>query len=290
MNLEYIDSLYKTIFNEQIGTFILFSKVLAGLIIVITTSHDLFKSFSKTGQIFTDKEFDGFSPYKLGRALFLLLLISISTEILSLFDTIMVDIETIALSDIDERRSDITISHLPPLESVIDDVSGAVSDFKGDGNWVKKMWLAITKVARALNPLTWIGGSLAYALEFVLMIVDVFIYPFFLTKRYFLLGLIKLFFPLMIALSIFDKLQDYIINILKMYARVFLAIIPMIFCIYVVDMLRFNIQEILNTSTGGNATMAVAGPLVSIVSIVVSVLLKVRLFKESFTVMEKIIP
>lgn len=288
MNLQYLDSVFKQVYGGGLSPFITYSKALGALILVVVLGFNLYRSFSRTGQIFTERESDGFSPYELLRGLGLILMVIFSTQILDLFDNIMVDIETIALGSISNASESLTIDHFPTYEDMMGSVKDAYSSIKEDN--LANIGKNLLKIVNYLNPMTWIGGSLAWVLEYVLMLVDIFVYPFFLTKRYFIMGIIKMMFPLLIAVSIFDKTRDYVTQVLKYYARVYLAIIPMIFASYAIDLLHFNMNSILETNTYAVGVMTVAAPLVRVASVIVAVLLKIRLFKDSFTIMEKLIP
>jgi len=288
MTLEYLDSIYKQIFSQGYSGFIIYAKALATIIIIIQLSLNLYRSFSRTGQIFTERESDGFSPYELLRGLGLILLIIFSTQVLDLFDSIMVDIETVALSSISDMKESFHLSFVPDAQDLKDALVGVTNDAKEDNT--TGILKNILRIVNYFNPLTWIGGAMSWALNFILSIVDMFVYPFFLSKRYFILGIIKLFFPLIIAFSIFEKFRDFTTQILKLYARTFLAIIPMIFASFFIDYLYVSINDIMWDSVGSAAAMTVAGPLIQMVAIIVAVVLKISLFKQSFTLMDKIIP
>ena len=104
------------------------------------------------------------------------------------------------------------------------------------------------------------------------------------------MGIIKMMFPLLIALSIFDVTRDYVIQALKYYARIYLAIIPMIFSSYAINLLHFNMLEILETDTYGVAVMSVAGGLVRVAALLFAAILKLKLYNESFNIMDRLIP
>ena len=95
-----------------------------------------------------------------------------------------------------------------------------------------------------MNPSSWTGGAYTHITQFLLKILDFLIYPVFLAERYFFMGLIKIFVPLMIALSIFDKTKDYIYNVFKMYARYYLVIIPYAFVVVFANTL-FDIMTVI---------------------------------------------
>lgn len=277
MTLQFLDSVYKNIFNMELAYFVYFSKFLGGTILTVMLMKRLFKSFSKHGKVFSTEE-DGFSPSELLRGLGLIFLVGISTEILSLFDSILVNIETIAFNAVQSTQDLIDTGELPlDLPPHNEDTNTRILRY-------------VMKIAEYLNPMNWITGSMALILQGLFYLIDIFIYPFFLAKRYFIMGIIKLFVPIMIALSIFDKTRDYIYNIFKLYARYFIAIVPMMFVTVMCNLIHSSILEMISHNVWGQATMMVQGGTIRIIAILFVIALKVSLFRESFKLAEKLIP
>jgi hypothetical protein len=124
----------------------------------------------------------------------------------------------------------------------------------------------------------------------MLKILDFLIYPVFLAERYFFMGLIKIFVPLMIALSIFDKTKDYIYNVFKMYARYYLVIIPYAFVVVFANTL-FDTMTVLITpvSSIDPANMAISGGLMVVLALILVIIIKIKLFKVSMPFMKELI-
>ena len=112
----------------------------------------------------------------------------------------------------------------------------------------------------------------------------------FLAERYFFMGLIKIFVPLMIALSIFDKTKDYIYNVFKMYARYYLVIIPYAFVVVFANTL-FDTMTVLITPVSAidPSSMAISGGLMVILALILVIVIKIKLFKVSMPFMKELI-
>src|SRR5664280_2088110 len=96
MGLEYLDKVYKSMFAGGLGYLVIVSKSIGAFILVLTLWKGFFRSFSKTGKVFSEGD-EGFSPYNLFRMLGLLLLVGFSTQILDVFDSACAMVESEAL-------------------------------------------------------------------------------------------------------------------------------------------------------------------------------------------------
>jgi hypothetical protein len=277
MGLEYLDKVYKTMFAGELGYLIIVSKSIGIFILVISLWKSFFKSFSKTGKVFSEGD-DGFSPYTLFRMLALLLLVGFSTQVLDFFDSVCAMLEGEALKGFKDKTDLFTVSAptvVPPPanESAIDGVLRKIGE-----------------VANMMNPSSWTGGTYTHITQFMLKIVDFLIYPVFLAERYFFMGLIKLFVPLMIALSIFDKTKDYIYNVFKMYARYYLVIIPYAFVVVFANTLFDTMTVIMMpVSSAGPGSMAVSAGLLVVLSLILVIVIKIKLFKMSMPFLKELI-
>ena len=277
MGLEYLDKVYKTMFAGDLGYLVIVSKSIGAFILVFSLWKSFFRSFSKTGKVFSEGD-EGFSPYTLFRMLGLLLLVGFSTQILDVFDSACAMVEGEALKGFNNKPdlfsvSAPTVTPPPANESAIDGV-------------LRKMG----EVVNMLNPTSWTGGAYTHVTQFLLKILDFLIYPVFLAERYFFMGLIKIFVPLMIALSIFDKTKDYIYNVFKMYARYYLVIIPYAFVVVFANTL-FDTMTVLITpvSAVGPGSMAISGGLMVILALILVIIIKIKLFKMSMPFLKELI-
>jgi hypothetical protein len=277
MGLEYLDKVYKSMFAGDLGYLVIISKSIGAFILVLALWKSFFKSFSKNGKVFSEGD-EGFSPYTLFRMLGLLLLVGFSTQILDVFDSACTMVESEALKGFNHKPDMFTVSSFPVTpppanESAIDGVLRKIGD-----------------VVNMMNPSSWTGGAYTHITQFMLKILDFLIYPVFLAERYFFMGLIKIFVPLMIALSIFDKTKDYIYNVFKMYARYYLVIIPYAFVVVFANTL-FDTMTVLiaPVSSLDPANMAISGGLMVVLALTLVIVIKIKLFKVSMPFMKELI-
>ena len=277
MGLEYLDKVYKAMFAGGLGYLVIVSKSIGAFILVLSLWKGFFRSFSKTGKVFSEGD-EGFSPYTLFRMLGLLLLVGFSTQILDVFDSACAMVESEALKGFNNKPDMFTVSSFPVTpppanESAIDGVLRKIGE-----------------VVNMMNPSSWTGGAYTHITQFMLKILDFLIYPVFLAERYFFMGLIKIFVPLMIALSIFDKTKDYIYNVFKMYARYYLVIIPYAFVVVFANTL-FDTMTVLiaPVSSIDPANMAISGGLMVVLALILVIVIKIKLFKVSMLFMKELI-
>ena len=277
MGLEYLDKVYKSMFAGDLGYLVIVSKSIGAFILVLTLWKCFFRSFSKSGKVFSEGD-EGFSPYTLFRMLGLLLLVGFSTQILDVFDSACAMVESEALKGFNNKPDMFTVSSFPVTpppanESAIDGVLRKIGE-----------------VVNMMNPSSWTGGAYTQITQFMLKILDFLIYPVFLAERYFFMGLIKIFVPLMIALSIFDKTKDYIYNVFKMYARYYLVIIPYAFVVVFANTL-FDTMTVLiaPVSSLDPANMAISGGLMVVLALILVIVIKIKLFKVSMPFMKELI-
>ena len=277
MGLEYLDKVYKAMFAGDLGYLVIVSKSIGAFILVLSLWKSFFKSFSKTGKVFSEGE-EGFSPYTLFRMLGLLLLVGFSTQVLDVFDSACAMVEGEALKGFNNKPDLFSVSAPnvtppPANESAIDGVLRKIGE-----------------VVNMMNPTSWTGGTYTHITHFLLKILDFLIYPVFLAERYFFMGLIKIFVPLMIALSIFDKTKDYIYNVFKIYARYYLVIIPYAFVVGFANTL-FDTMTVLITpvSAIGPGSMAISGGLMVILALILVIVIKIKLFKMSMPFLKELI-
>jgi len=276
MGLEYLDKVYKAMFAGDLGYLVIVSKSIGAFILVLALWKSFFKSFSKNGKVFSEGD-EGFSPYTLFRMLGLLLLVGFSTQILDVFDSACAMVESEALKGFNNKPDLFTVSSFPVTpppanESAIDGVLRKIGE-----------------VVNMMNPSSWTGGAYSHITQFLLKILDFLIYPVFLAERYFFMGLIKIFVPLMIALSIFDKTKDYIYNVFKMYARYYLVIIPYAFVVVFANTLFDTMTVIMPVASIDPGTMAISGGLMIILALILVIVIKIKLFKVSMPFMKELI-
>lgn len=276
MGLEYLDKVYKAMFAGELNYLVIVSKSIGAFILVLSLWKSFFKSFSKNGKVFSVGD-EGFSPYTLFRMLGLLLLVGFSTQILDVFDSACAMVESEALKGFNNKPDLFTVSSFP------------VSPPPANESAIDGVLRKIGEVVNMMNPSSWTGGAYSHITQFLLKILDFLIYPAFLAERYFFMGLIKIFIPLMIALSIFDKTKDYIYNVFKMYARYYLVIIPYAFVVVFANTLFDTMTVIMPVSSVGPGSMAISGGLMVILALILVIIIKIKLFKVSMPFMKELI-
>jgi len=276
MGLEYLDKVYKAMFEGNLGYLVIVSKSIGAFILVLSLWKSFFKSFSKNGKVFTEGD-DGFSPYTLFRMLGLLLLVGFSTQILDVFDSACALVESEALKGFNNKPDLFLVSSIP------------VTPPPGNESAIDGVLRKIGEVVNMMNPSSWTGGAYSHVTQFLLKILDFLIYPVFLAERYFFMGLIKIFIPLMIALSIFDKTKDYIYNVFKMYARYYLVIIPYAFVVVFANTLFDIMTVIMPIPTIDPSSMAISGGLMVILALILVIVIKIKLFKVSMPFLKELI-
>ena len=124
----------------------------------------------------------------------------------------------------------------------------------------------------------------AFILGIFLWIMDLFIYPLFLAERYFLLGLMQAFFPLVISMAVFEKFREMGYRFFKLYAAVYM-IVPAFFLVNVFVNLLY---EEINTNFWGNllvtgAESGVFAPIIQLGSVGFIVFLKFKLYRRAIS-------
>jgi len=275
--------IYNEVFeNIQLNFMVNASKAIGGIIVIVMLSKMVFKSYSENGKVFainTDSE-SGLSPYKLLRMLFLLLMIGFSTQILELADGIMGSIESEAYVNIKEMPDKIQEVYQTEREFNIQNL----------GFW-DKILNQMNEIIKVINPLNWFGMGTSGFVYIILTIIEMIRYPLFLMQRFFVMGLIKIFFPLMIAFSLFDKTKDYVFEIMKVYLRTYLVIIPWIFVNMFGNTMVNGIMGKLSSNVSGvtSSVMAVSEGMIWAVLMIMLIFFKFKAYNKSREFMKDII-
>ena len=212
----------------------------------------------------------GLTPTELIKNFAVVLVVIFSTEVLDAFDTILVAIEG-------QYRG--TAPALLPLgiqEIEVEEDLGLL-DATAKAMGLLYEWLA--------TPFLGIR-TLAWAFGLLLWVLDLFIYPLFLAERYFLLGIMQAFFPLVISMAVFERFREMGYRFFKLYAAVYM-IVPAFFLVNVfVNELHTEITDNfwpnLFGTDFGNELFA---PVIELAGIGFILLLKFKLYKRatSFT-------
>ena len=188
IGLEYMDAIFTTIKASAFSQYTIAGmKTLAILFFLI----NILKKYNE-GVANKDGYTWGLSPGELAKNFAIVILVIFSTQVLGVFDGILVAIEG-------QYRS--TAPALLPLQ--LQDV-----DIEQDVGALDILTKAFSLLYDALVTPLYFLKVIAFILGLFLWMLDLFIYPIFLAERYFLLGIMQAFFPLVISLAVFEKFRD----------------------------------------------------------------------------------
>ena len=275
MNLELINRVFHDLFDDQLSLFVYAAKFIGVLLFMFTVGKKLFQNFSTKGVSF-DKSKEGLSPYDIIRALVLLAVIISITEILTLFDNILLVIENLGVSEYKDELSPMALYNVP-LE---DPDTGSTT--------IDLVLKYLRKINENLNPVSFaIKGT-----YIILWLVDIILFVVFIAQRFFFMGIIKLFAPIIIGLSILPEYRELSYNLGKVYIRNFLVIIPYLLVFVFANKIHDALVAAGNEIGGGAGTvgMVIGGQLaVRTVALLAAVVIKAMLLKKSSDFMKQLI-
>lgn len=266
IGLEYVDAVFQTIKGSDFASYtIVGMKTLAVLFFLI----NILKKYYEGGANRSGLTW-GLTPTDLIKNFAVVLVVIFSTEVLDAFDSILVAIEG-------QYRG--TAPALLPLQMQQIEIEEEVGLFDAA---TKAMGLLYEWLA---TPFLGIR-TLAYAMGMILWILDLFIYPLFLAERYFLLGVMQAFFPLVISMAVFEKFRDMGYRFFKLYASVYM-IVPAFFLVnvFVNELYREVTENFWPNLFGTDFGNEFFAPLIELAGVGFIVLLKFKLYKRatSFT-------
>ncbi|ASO07451.1 MULTISPECIES: hypothetical protein [Arenibacter] len=264
IGLEYVDTVYQTIMNSGFSrTTITGMKALAVLLFLI----NIIKKYNE-GVANNEGYSWGLTPGELAKNFAVVVVAIFSTQVLSAFDSILVAIET-------QFRD--TAPALLPLQLQDMDIEQDVGAIDAAKKALALLYEALVTPLFGLKILSFIIGL-------ILWLLDLFIYPLFLAQRFFLLGIMQAFFPLVISLAVFEKFRSMAYNFFKLYAGVYM-LVPAFFLVNVFinnfyTEVNLNFWSNLFGTDWGSQTFA---PVIQLGSIGFIVLLKFTLYRRAIT-------
>ncbi len=266
IGLEYVDAVFTTIKDSDFASFtIVGMKVLAVLFFLI----NILKKYYEGGASQQGSTW-GLTPTDLIKNFAVVLVVIFSTEVLDAFDAILVAIEG-------QYRG--TAPALLPLgiqEIEVEEDLGLL-DATAKAMGLLYEWLA--------TPFLGIR-TLAWAFGLLLWVLDLFIYPLFLAERYFLLGIMQAFFPLVISMAVFEKFREMGYRFFKLYAAVYM-IVPAFFLVnvFVNELYREITDNFWPSLFGTDFGSELFAPVIELAGVGFILLLKFKLYKRatSFT-------
>tara|TARA_B100000929_G_scaffold218545_1_gene175182 strand:+ start:2233 stop:3075 length:843 start_codon:yes stop_codon:yes gene_type:complete len=266
IGLEYVDTVFQTIQNSSFSQYTIAGmKTLAVLFFLINILKKYNEGVTDQGSYTW-----GLSPAELIKNFAVVLLVIFSTQVLGFFDGILVAIEV-------QYRG--TAPALLPLQ--MQDIP-----IEEEVNIIKAAQAAMALLYEALVTPLFGFKIFAFVVSTILWILDLFIYPLFLAERFFLLGIMQAFFPLVISLAVFEKFRSLAYNFFKLYAAVYM-LVPAFFLVNVfVNALYTEINTNFWTNLfGTDVGSGFFAPVVQLGSVGFIVFLKFKLYRRatSFT-------
>ncbi|AUS06265.1 hypothetical protein [Pseudotamlana carrageenivorans] len=269
IGLEYVDAVFTTIKNSDFSQYTITGmKTLAILFFLI----NILKKYNEG--IATNAGFTwGLTPSELAKNFAVVILVIFSTQVLNVFDALLVAVET-------QYRD--TAPALLPLQMLELDLEQDVGPLKAAQKAFALLYEALVTPLYGLK-------AIAFIMGIFLWLLDLFIYPLFLAERYFLLGIMQAFFPLVISLAVFEKFRTLAYNFFKLYAGVYM-LVPAFFLVNVfVNQLYTEINtnfwaDLFGTDWGSDFF----APLLQFASVGFIVLLKFKLYRKANTFVFKL--
>ncbi len=267
IGLEYVDTVFQTIKNSDFAQYTITGmKTLAILFFLI----NILKKYNE-GIANNEGYTWGLTPSELAKNFAVVILVIFSTQVLGVFDAILVAIEA-------QYRD--TAPALLPLQ--LQDI-----DLEQDVGPIEAAKKAMALLYETLITPLYGLKILAFILGVFLWLMDLFIYPLFLAERFFLLGIMQAFFPLVISLAVFEKFRALAYNYFKLYAGIYM-LVPAFF---LVNVFVNNLYTEVNSNFwpdlfGSDWGSRIYAPIVQLGSIGFIVFLKFKLYRRaiSFTI------
>lgn len=262
IGLEYVDAVYDTITGSDFSQYTITGmKALALLFFLI----NIIKKYNE-GIASRDGHTWGLTPTELVKNFAVVLLVLFSDQVLDAFDAILVGIET------QYRNTAPALLPLQMQEISIEEDAGIMDAAR------KGMALLYEALVSPLFGMR----LLAFIISVFLWLLDLFIYPMFLAERFFLLGIMRAFFPLVISLAVFEKFRSLAYHFFKLYVAVYM-LVPAFF---LVNIFINALYGELTTNFwinlfGTNYGSSVFAPLVELGTIGFIVFLKFKLYRRA---------
>lgn len=266
IGLEYVDAVFQTIKGSDFAQYTLTGmKALAVLFFLV----NILKKYNE-GVSATDGHTWGLTPQELAKNFVIVLLVIFSSQVLGVFDGILVAIEG-------QYRD--TAPALLPLQLQDVDLEREVGALEAAKKAMAMLYEALVTPLYGMKLLAFIGGVL-------LWLLDIFIYPLFLAERFFLLGIMQAFFPLVISMAVFEKFRTMAYGFFKLYTAVYM-LVPAFFLVnvFINNLYTEVVTQFWTNLFGTDWGSAFFAPLLELATIGFIVMLKFKLYRKavSFT-------
>jgi hypothetical protein len=264
IGLEYVDTVFETIKNSDFAQYTITGmKALAILFFLV----NILKKYNE-GMATTDGPTWGLTPTELAKNFVIVLLVIFSSQVLGVFDGILVAIEA-------QYRD--TAPALLPLQ--LQDV-----DLERDVGALEAAKKAMAILYEALVTPLYGMKILAFMIGVFLWLLDLFIYPLFLAERFFLLGILQAFFPLVISMAVFEKFRSMAYTFFKLYAGVYM-LVPAFFLVnvFVNNLYTEIVGNFWGNLFGTDWGSEFFAPLIELATIGFIVMLKFKLYRKAIS-------
>ncbi|MCK0135990.1 hypothetical protein [Arenibacter sp. S6351L] len=264
IGLEYVDTVFQAIKNSEFSQYTITGmKTLAVLFFLI----NILKKYNE-GVANNEGYTWGLTPAELAKNFAVIIIVIFSTQVLGVFDSILVAVES-------QYRD--TAPALLPLQMQEIDIEQDVGAIEAAKKAMALLYEALVTPLFGLK-------ILAFIIGLFLWLMDLFIYPLFLAERFFLLGIMQAFFPLVISLAVFEKFRSLAYNFFKLYAGVYM-LVPAFFLVnvfvnFLYTELNTNFWSSLFGTDWGSQFFA---PVIQLGSIGFIVFLKFKLYRRAIS-------
>ncbi|UNY98330.1 hypothetical protein MQE36_14740 [Zhouia spongiae] len=264
IGLEYVDAVFNTIKQSDFSEYTMGGvKVLAVVLFLVNILKKYYEGATQASGYTW-----GLTPSDLIKNFAIVLLVVFSTQILEFFDGILVAIES-------QYRD--TAPALVPLQL-------QQMELQQDINFVEAGTKALSMLYEYLVTPLYPMKIVAFILGLFLWLMDLFIYPLFLAERFFLLGLMQAFFPLVISMAVFEKFREMGYRYFKLYAAVYMMV-PAFFLVnvFINNLYQEVITNFWPNLVGPGTEPGIWEPLVQLGTIGFIVFLKFKLYRRAIT-------
>ena len=261
LGLEYVNAIFLSIKETDLASYAITGmKGLAILLFLV----NILKKYQESAVV-SDGYTWGLSPGELLKNFAVVLLVLFSSQILGVFDGILVSIET--------HYKDAAPALIPlQLQEV---------EVERDMGLMEAGSKALGLLYEYLVTPFYSVKLIAFVMGLILWVLDLFIYPLFLAERFFLLGLMQVMFPLIISLAVFEKFREMGYRFFRLYAAVYM-IVPAFFLVNIfINQLYAALQTEFWPGLTGEEDAGVFAPIIQLGTISFIVLLKFKLYQRA---------
>ena len=173
-----------------------------------------------------------------------------------------------------------------PLEELIlvDETKNMPND-----NWMDSSVAVMSRFAEVVTNLADPFYYLLAILKVLSWLINVIVYPIFMLERAFILMILKVVLPLVVALAALDEFRPMLMKWIRMYAAVYMTGLFFLFVTWFCDSVYFSLAEKYNQYGGmGGLGIPDGDNMVRIVLFSVVVFTKIKLYSHSITLSNKI--